>query len=383
MKIHGSKDFSCETKFAEFFSKINPMILDNGEKISKVRVAYQTYGELNSEGTNAILICHALTGNSHAAGILNKEESDLNSEPDLLKKYSKMFKGKPGWWDPVIGSGKVFDTNKYFVICPNILGSCYGTTGPVSINQDSKKPFQADFPSITVRDIVTLQKVLIDYLGVNKIQAVAGGSLGGMQALEWGIMYPNVVESIIPIGASAKHSAWAIGLGEAERLAIKNDPDWQNGFYAKQPAKGLSLARQIAIISYRSFASFEEKFGREKIKDSETFQVMNYLNYQGKKLVERFDANTYLLLAEVMDRHDIGLNRDKVENVLRGIKPKTLAIGISSDILYPTVEQKFLVKHIPNAKYAEINSHHGHDAFLIEFDQLNKIIGEFLRSENL
>jgi len=271
-------NLSCETKFAEFFSKINPMILDNGEKISKVRVAYQTYGELNSEGTNAILICHALTGNSHAAGILNKEESDLNSEPDLLKKYSKMFKGKPGWWDPVIGPGKVFDTNKYFVICSNILGSCYGTTGPVSINQESDKPFQTDFPSVTVRDIVNLQKVLVNYLGVNKIKAVAGGSLGGMQALEWGIMYPNVVESIIPIGTSANHSAWAIGLGEAERLAIKNDPDWQNGFYNKQPVKGLSLARQIAIISYRSFASFEEKFAREKVKDSEKFQVMNYLD---------------------------------------------------------------------------------------------------------
>ena len=376
-------NLSCETKFAEFFSKINPMILHNGEALNKVRVAYQTYGQLNSEGTNAILICHALTGNSHAAGILSKEESDRNSEPDLLKKYSKMFKGKPGWWDPVIGPDKVFDTNKYFVICPNILGSCYGTTGPVSINQESDKPFQTDFPSVTVRDIVNLQKVLVDYLGVNKIKAVAGGSLGGMQALEWGIMYPNVVESIIPIGTSAKHSAWAIGLGEAERLAIKNDPAWQNGFYNKQPRKGLSLARQIAIISYRSFASFEEKFGREKVNDSESFQVMNYLDYQGQKLVDRFDANTYLLLADTMDRHDIGLNRDKVENVLGEIKPKTLAIGISSDILYPTVEQKFLVDHIPNAKYAEIKSHHGHDAFLIEFDQLNKIIGEFLRSENL
>jgi len=381
--MNGLTDLSCETKFAEFFSEINPMILDNGEKISKVRVAYRTYGELNSEGTNAILICHALTGNSHAAGILINEESDRNSEPDLLKKYSKMFKGKPGWWDANIGLGKVFDTSKYFVICPNILGSCYGTTGPVSINQKSNKPFQANFPSITVRDIVTLQKVLIDYLGVNKIKAVTGGSLGGMQALEWGVMYPEIVESIIPIGTSAKHSAWAIGLGEAERLAIKNDSDWQNGFYNKQPEKGLSLARQIAMISYRSFTSFEEKFAREKVKNSEKFQVMNYLNYQGKKLVERFDANTYLLLTDTMDRHDIGLNRDKVENVLAEVKPKTLAIGIASDILYPTVEQKFLVEHIPNAKYAEINSHHGHDAFLIEFDQLNKIIGEFLKSENL
>jgi homoserine O-acetyltransferase len=196
-------------------------------------------------------------------------------------------------------------------------------------------------------------------------------------------MYPDLVESIIPIGASAKHSAWAIGLGEAERLAIKNDSDWQDGFYTKQPEKGLSLARQIAMISYRTFASFEKKFGREKEKNTDIFRVVNYLDYQGKKLVKRFDANTYVLLSDTMDRHDISLNRDSVENVLREIKLKTLAIGISSDVLYPTIEQKFLVQHIPNAKYAEIKSHLGHDAFLIEFDQLNKIIGEFLRSANL
>jgi homoserine O-acetyltransferase len=339
-----------KTKFVEFYSAANPLILDEGEKLEHVKVAYQTYGTMNDEGTNAILICHALTGNSHAAGILSTEDSDPESEPDLLKKYSKMFKGKSGWWNSLIGPTKVFDTNKYFVICSNILGSCYGTTGPVSINKQTKKPFQANFPSITVRDMVRVQKALIDYLGVNKIKTITGGSLGGMQALEWGIMYPEIVESIIPIGASAKHSTWAVGLGEVERLAIKNDPDWQNGFYTKQPVKGLSLARQIAMISYRSFSSFEEKFGREKVEKTEKFQVINYLNYQGKKLVERFDANTYLLLADVMDRHDIGLNRDEVENVLRDLKPRTLAIGISSDILYPTIEQKFLAEHIPNGK---------------------------------
>lgn len=367
-----------KTKFVEFYSSANPLILDNGEKLEYVKVAYQNYGTLNDEGTNAILICHALTGNAHAAGILSTEESDPESEPDLLKKYSRMFKGKSGWWDSLIGPAKVFDANKYFVICSNILGSCYGTTGPVSINKQTKKPFHANFPSITVRDMVRVQKALIDYLGVNKIITITGGSLGGMQALEWGIMYPEIVESIIPIGASAKHSAWAVGLGEVERLAIKNDPDWQNGFYTKQPGKGLSLARQIAMISYRSFSSFEEKFGREKVGKTEKFQVINYLDYQGKKLVERFDANTYLLLADVMDRHDIGLNRDKVENVLKDMKSKTLAIGISSDILYPTNEQKFLAEHIPNGKYAEIHSHHGHDAFLMEFNQLDRIIGDFL-----
>ena len=383
MKTENETCIYSVTKFAELFTSNNPLILESWVRLEKVKVAYQTYGKLNAEGTNAILICHALTGNSHATGILHAEESDSESEPDLLKKYSKMFKGKSGWWDPVIGPGKVFDTNKYFVICSNILGSCYGTTGPVSINRKTNKPYQADFPSINVRDIVKVQKALIDHLGVNKIQTITGGSLGGMQAVEWGIMYPEVVESIIPIGTSAKHSAWAIGLDEVERLAIKNDPEWQNGFYKKQPVKGLSLARQIAMISYKSFSSFEQKFGREKTSDSEIFQVMSYLDYQGTKLAERFDANTYLLLADVMDRHDIGLNRDKIENVLGQVKPKTLVIGISSDVLYPTIEQKFLVENIPDSKYAEINSPHGHDAFLIEFDQLNKIIGEFLRSANL
>lgn len=380
MQLNQLTQLKAKTDFADFFSEVLPLKLECGLTLSNVRVAYQTYGTLNDEGDNAILICHALTGNSHAAGFIEDEEFDEFGKPDLLNKYYKMFKNKPGWWDQLIGSGKVFDTNKYFVVCSNILGSCYGTTGPVSINPQTSRPYQANFPSITVRDIVKVQKALMDYLGVNKIKTVTGGSLGGMQVLEWGVMYPEMVESIIPIGASAKHSAWAIGLGELERLAIKNDTDWANGFYKKQPVKGLSLARQIAMISYRSFYSFEGKFGRDKSTDKEKFQVISYLEYQGQKLVERFDANTYLLLADVMDRHDIGFNRDKVENVLGAIKVKTLAIGIYSDILYPTAEQKFLVQHIPNAKYAEINSRHGHDAFLIEFDQLEKIIGEFLRS---
>jgi homoserine O-acetyltransferase len=317
------------------------------------------------------------------AGVLSIEESDANSNPDLLNKYSKLFKGKPGWWDPLIGPGKVFDTNNYFVICSNILGSCYGTTGPVSINPQTSRPYQASFPSVTVRDMIKVQKELIDYLGVNKLKTVTGGSLGGMQSLEWGVMHPEIVESIIPIGASAKHSAWAIGLGELERQAIKNDPDWANGYYDKQPVRGLSLARQIAMVSYRSFQSFDTKFGRDKENNDDLYRVISYLTYQGHKLVDRFDANTYVLLANAMDHHDIGFKRDKVENVLRAIKVKTLAIGISSDILYPTAEQKFLVRHIPESKYAEIDSPHGHDAFLIEFDQLTRIISEFMGSENL
>lgn len=371
-----------KTNFIKLFNSANPFELENGQKLVEVVAAYQTYGKLNSERTNCILVCHALTGNSHAAGILNSEESDPNSNFDLLSKYSKMFKGKPGWWDALIGPGKLFDTDKYFVLCSNILGSCYGSTGPVSINPASGIAYQVNFPSISVRDMVNVQKALIDYFKINQIVTVTGGSLGGMQALEWGVMYPELVKSIIPIGTSAKHSAWAIGISETERLAIKNDSDWQSGFYKKQPQKGLSLARQIAMISYRSFTSFDDKFGREKVEGKEKFQIANYLKYQGNKLVERFDANTYLLLADVMDQHDISRGRDEVENVLKKIKPKTLVIGISSDILYPIIEQKYLVQHIPQAQYAEINSRHGHDAFLIEFDQLSSIIRPFLQTLN-
>lgn len=366
------------TNFVELFNQVNQLVLESGDKLDRVKIAYQTYGNLNSDGTNAVLICHALTGNAHAAGVLNNEETDTDSQPDLLKKYSQMFKGKPGWWDELIGPGKVFDTDKYYVICSNILGSCYGTTGPVSLNPKTNKPYQADFPRITVRDIVKVQRQLIDYLKVKKLITVAGGSLGGMQALEWGIMYPDKVKSIIPIASSAKHSAWAIGIGEAERLAIKNDPQWNNGFYKTQPFKGLSLARQIAMISYRSFQSFEMKYGRHKTEDEKKYLVESYLDYQGKKLVERFDANTYLLLTDVMDKHDISFKRDRIDSVLNQINVRTLVVGISSDILYPTAEQKFLVDNIPGAQYAEINSPHGHDAFLIEFDQLSKIIGIFL-----
>jgi homoserine O-acetyltransferase len=369
---------SSVTRFVELFPEENPLLLDNGESLGNIRVAYQTYGKLNADGTNAVNICHALTGNAHAAGILSSEESDPKSNPDLLKKYSVLYKGKVGWWDPLIGPGRAFDTNKYFVVCSNVLGSCYGATGPVSINPKSHETYQLNFPAITVRDMIKVQKALFDYLGVNKIKTVTGGSLGGMQTLEWGVMYPEMVDSIIPIGTAAKHSAWAIGLSEFQRLAIKNDPDWKNGYYSKQPVKGLSLARQIAMMSYRSFPSFDKKFGREKVNATEKFQVTSYLDYQGQKLVERFDANTYLLLSDVMDRHDISLNRDKVEDVLASVKPKTLAIGISSDVLYPTQEQKFIVEHIPGAHYIEIDSHHGHDAFLIEFEKLTGIITQFL-----
>lgn len=365
-----------KTKFVKLFSK-NHLILESGEKISSITVAYQTFGNLNNERSNVIMVNHALTGNAHIAGKIDEEEIERCKPFPYLTKYNKMFKGKEGWWSPLIGSGKALDTDKYFVICSNVLGSCYGTTGPTDIDPVSGKTFGLNFPKISVRDMVKVQKELFDYLNIPFIKLAIGGSLGGMQIFEWAIMFPEMIKSIMPIASSVGHSPWAMGLNEVSRNAIKNDTDWNNGNYTTQPQKGLSLARKIAMLTYRSYSSFEEKFGRKKQND-DMFEVESYLNYQGHKLCERFDANTYLYLSEAMDNHDVGFNRNGIENALKKISCKTEIVGIDSDILYPVEEQKKIASMIPNATYSEIVSLHGHDAFLIEFSQVEKIIKSFL-----
>lgn len=397
---------SARTLFVELYNQENPLVLECGESFSRVRVAYQAYGTLNAERDNVILICHALTGNSHAAGRQTEIENDPYNQYDFLNKYSVMSHGKAGWWDDVIGPGKAFDTDKYFVICPNILGSCYGTTGPSSINPATGESFNKSFPVVTVRDMVKLHYDLLTHLGIKRLKAAAGGSLGGMQVLELGIMYPDFVEYLFPMATAAKNPAWAIALNLPAREAIINDPDFNGGAYIRQPERGLEIARMIGMISYRSDVSYEMKFGRQIQPDGShqnangrngngrngngrngngrndefkrTFAIQSYLNYQGKKLVKRFDANTYLCVTQATDLHDVSRGRGTIEKALGCIKAKTISVGITSDVLYPVSEQKLIAEMTPAAEYAEVRSDLGHDAFLIEFPQIEKIVKMYI-----
>ncbi|MGF2036567.1 MAG: homoserine O-acetyltransferase MetX [Nostoc sp. CmiVER01] len=340
-----------------FYQLTVPFQLEGGETLTGVQVAYRTWGQLNAQADNGVLICHALTGSADA----------------------------DDWWEPLFGSGKAFNPERDFIVCSNILGSCYGTTGPTTINPITGKPYGVSFPEITIRDMVHLQAVLLEYLGVQSLQLVIGGSLGGMQALEWALLYPEKVKAIAPIAVSGRHSAWCIGLSETQRQAIYADPNWQGGNYTLDapPNQGLAVARMMAMSTYRSWDSFTIRFGRQ-YDASEQFAIASYLQYQGQKLTERFDANTYITLTHVMDRHDVARrtvpNLSDYESVLRSIQQPTLVVAIDSDILYPPVEQQELANLIPNAQLAWLKSTHGHDAFLIDMDALNEILVSFVQS---
>mgnify|MGYP001217219696 FL=1 len=368
-------------------SPANPIELQLGGRLDQVVIHYETYGELNARRDNAILICHALTGSAHAAGAHEREQV-------------------PGWWDPLIGPGKPIDTNRWFVVSSNVLGGCYGSTGPVSIDPATGRPYGISFPRYTIRDMVEAQRRLVDSLGIDRFASVIGGSMGGMQVLEWAAMHPERVGSLIAIAIGPRHSAWAIGMNEVARRAIMADPQWQRGHYrlGEQPETGLGLARAIAMLSYRSFDSLEAKFGRDRRAVSEledavpgeggaplpssrkalemSFEIASYLSYQGVKLVQRFDANTYIHLTHAMDDYDLGEDRASAEKVLAQMKMPALVMGIPSDVLYPEREQLEMVEHLPNAHYARIASPHGHDAFLIEYPQLAVRLRRFLSELN-
>lgn len=330
--------------------------LESGDYLEQPTIRYQSYGTLNANADNAILICHALTGSAHAAGI---------------------YRNDIGWWDALIGKGKAIDTDKFFVLCSNVLGSCYGTTGANSLNPMTGQKYRLDFPNITIRDMVSLQKALVDRLGIKKLHAVVGGSMGGMQVLEWAAMYPEMLERIVPMAVGAQHSAWAIGLNHVAREAITRDPLWRGGEYSEQPREGLALARSIAMISYRSRDSLQDKFGRDYRQTD--FQVESYLRYQGDKLVRRFDANSYLYLTEALDSHDVARARQgTLADILQTMHTPALVFGINSDVLYPETEQLFIAEHLPQVDYVQIDSPHGHDAFLLEFAQMDAPLREFL-----
>src|SRR3954454_11921706 len=289
--------------------------LDSGQTLTQVDVAYETYGQLNAAHSNAILVLHAFSGDAHAAGI--------NHE------------GKPGWWDNMVGPGKGFDTSRYYVICANVLGGCRGTTGPSSVNPATGCPFAMSFPVITIGDMVRLQKMLVDSLGIRRLLAVSGGSMGGMQALQWVIAYPDQVVAAIPIASTTRHSAQQIAFNEVGRQAIMADPDWNSGDYydRRPPARGLAVARMVGHITYMSDESMREKFGR-RLRSSDEFEVESYLRYRGYKFVDRFDANSYLYITRAMDSYDL-TQRGSLPSLFENIATRFLVISFTSDWLYP------------------------------------------------
>jgi homoserine O-acetyltransferase len=352
--------------------RFDSLCLDNGSTLTPVEVAYETYGRLNARKSNAILVSHAFSGDAQAAGV----------SPET---------GKPGWWDNMIGPGKAFDTDRYFVICSNVLGGCRGTTGPGSPNPVTGAPYALSFPVITIADMVRLQKMLIDAFGIGRLLAVTGGSMGGMQALEWAVSYPDRLVSAIPIASTTRHSAQQIALDEVGRQAIMADPDWNGGDYydKRPPARGLAVARMVGHISYMSDHSMREKFGR-RLRGKETFgfnfdvdfEVESYLRYRGGQFVNRFDANSYLYITKAMDYFDLTAGYDSLAAALQRARAKFQIISFSSDWLYPSYQSVEMAGALAECgrevRYVELQSNYGHDSFLIDVEEQSEVIRGFL-----
>lgn len=351
--------------------RIENQELDCGRVLDNATLAYETWGSLNEDGDNAILVTHALTGSAHAASGCESNEA--------------------GWWEFLIGPGKTLDTTKYFVICINTLGGCSGSTGPSSIDERTGRRFKMSFPIVTIRDMVRSQKKIIDYLGVKQLNAVMGGSMGGMQALEWGALYPDHVDTVISFAAPGRAYPQSIAFRKSQRKAIMMDPDWLGGDYYDKayPKNGIELARMMGVISYRSEEEFAQRFGRNhengNIFDlTSRFEVEKYLEYQGQKLMDHFDPNTYLYLSKAMDLHDLGYGYRSYEEGVRRITCNLVMVGLSSDLLFPIHQQKEVVDILrmtnKNVRYEEIDTIHGHDAFLLEQEQINTLVRAALSS---
>ncbi|QQL51167.1 homoserine O-acetyltransferase family protein [Mucilaginibacter ginkgonis] len=336
----------------QIYQHAEPFILESGKKLKGLEIGYHTYGTLNTHRDNVVWVCHALTANA-----------------DVFD-----------WWKGLFGENDLFNPDEHFIVCANILGSPYGTDNPLTINNETSEPYYLSFPKFTIRDIVQAHQLLADKLGINQINILIGGSLGGQQALEWSILEPSRIKNLVLIATNAKHSPWGIAFNESQRLAITSD----RTFYANSPdggAKGLKAARSFALLSYRNYKTYAVTQQEEEDNNSDGFRASSYQGYQGEKLVKRFNAYSYWYLTKAMDSHNVGRNRKGVEKALSAITAKTLVIGIKSDLLFPIEEQQYLFQHIPKAAFAEVDSFYGHDGFLIETETLTNIITSFFKAD--
>jgi homoserine O-acetyltransferase len=375
-KKGGLREVDAPQSLVAHFSADQALNLDAGGRLDQWTIAYQTYGALNADKSNAILVCHALTGDQHVA----------NRHP---------ITGKPGWWTTMVGPGRPIDTDRYFVICSNVIGGCMGTTGPASLNPATGRPYGLDLPIVTIRDMVRAQAMLIDHLGIRDLFCVVGGSMGGMQVLQWVASYPERVFAAMPIAAAAKHSSQNIAFHEVGRQAVMADPDWRNGRYLEQgvvPTKGLAVARMAAHITYLSDEALQSKFGR-KLQDRAApafsfdaeFEIENYLRHQGLSFVDRFDANSYLYVTRACDYFDLAADYDgSLARAFKGAKARFCVVSFNSDWLYPTSASRAIV-HALNAggasvSFVDIETDRGHDAFLLDVPEFIATSRGFLDS---
>ncbi len=380
-----------KTEYFTFAAPPDEMVLESGEKLGPITLAYETYGQLNERRDNAILVCHALSGDAHAAG-LSAEEGGSAVDGFGADDKGLSDKHRRGWWDGMVGPGKAFDTDRYFVISSNVLGGCKGSTGPASIDPATGQPYGLTFPIVTIGDMVRAQRRLLEHLGVDSLLSISGGSMGGMQALQWAVAYPDKVRSCIPIATTARLSAQGIAFDEVGRQAIMSDPNWRRGAYyesGEPPNAGLAVARMIGHITYLSDESMRLKFGR-RLRHKEKygfdfatdFEVESYLRHQGQSFIRRFDANTYLYITKAIDYFDLTAGAGSLRQALQPVQARFLVISFSSDWLYPPYQSKDIVRALrqsgKDVSYCEIASDYGHDAFLLEEEAQTQMISGFL-----